>query len=85
MRIRMRVPAGTLTSLVLCAAGELARAGAVFKPADEAAPREFAGADASAKKIATAQTITCRIPFLSFVAFTSLLQQSAETKLSEDR
>jgi hypothetical protein len=65
IRIKMRVPAGTLIVFALCAA---APAGAVLKPADDTLPKESPCADASPNSMAAAQTITFRISFLSFVA-----------------
>jgi hypothetical protein len=85
IRIKMRVPAGTLIFFALCAAGEADRAAAVLKPSGETLPKEFPCTAASPKNTVAAYTITFRISFLFFVAFMIIVQRSAEKKRSEDQ
>jgi hypothetical protein len=85
MRIKMRVPAGTVIFFELCAAAEAAVAGAVLATAATLLAKEFPCMDTIPNRMATAQTDTVRICFLSLVAFTIIPPQSAEKKPSEDQ
>src|ERR1700683_1845087 len=84
VRIKMRVPAGTVT-LAFCGAGAANQAGLAFKRADEALPNEFSCRAAKPSSSTTAQTTDFFMFFLSFVTFISFLQRWAEKKRSEDQ
>src|SRR5271156_823120 len=84
MRIKIRVPAGTVIFFALCGARDPTPAGIVFKD-DAVLRKESPWATVSPISRAAAQKIRLRICLLSFVAFIVTLRQSAEKKRSADQ